>query len=215
MDGELAAAESVEAIGLIADHIRRVQPDVVLTFPHDGIYGHPDHIAISQFATAAVVAAASSSGTGGPAHAVSKLYFRGTTSTYMKLYELAFGELVMNIDGEERRSVGWPEWAITARVDCRAHWRRVWEAVQLHRSQLPGYQRLNALPEEHHVEMWGRQDFYRVMCTVPAPTLETDLVAGVRGSLAFPIATSTPSLQLCQEAVDGAHAVSPTSSGRR
>ena len=39
-------------------HLRRVRPDVVLTFGPDGAYGHPDHIAISQFTTAAIVAAA-------------------------------------------------------------------------------------------------------------------------------------------------------------
>ena len=39
-------------------HIRRVQPDVVVTFGPDGAYGHPDHIAISQFTTAAIIPAA-------------------------------------------------------------------------------------------------------------------------------------------------------------
>ena len=36
-------------------HLRRVRPDVVVTFGPDGAYGHPDHIAISQFTTAAIV----------------------------------------------------------------------------------------------------------------------------------------------------------------
>ena len=39
-------------------HLRRLRPDVVITFGPDGAYGHPDHIAISQFTTAAIVAAA-------------------------------------------------------------------------------------------------------------------------------------------------------------
>ena len=42
----------------IVAHLRRVRPDVVVTFGPDGAYGHPDHIAISQFTTAALVAAA-------------------------------------------------------------------------------------------------------------------------------------------------------------
>src|SRR6478735_911068 len=41
-----------------ARHPRRVRPDVVVTFGPEGAYGHPDHIAISQFTSAAIVAAA-------------------------------------------------------------------------------------------------------------------------------------------------------------
>lgn len=58
IDGEVDRAHHAEAIGRIVTHIRRIRPQVVVTFPHDGIYGHPDHIAIGQFATAAIVCAA-------------------------------------------------------------------------------------------------------------------------------------------------------------
>ena len=69
-----------EVIDGIARHIRRIRPDVVLTFGPDGAYGHPDHIAISQFTTAAIVAAAARALTRrdpevDPPHAVSKLYY--------------------------------------------------------------------------------------------------------------------------------------------
>ncbi len=43
-----------EVIGKIVTHIRAMRPQVVVTFPPDGNYGHPDHIAISQFTSAAV-----------------------------------------------------------------------------------------------------------------------------------------------------------------
>ena len=39
--------------------MRRVKPHVVITFGPDGAYGHPDHIAISQFTMAGIVLAAS------------------------------------------------------------------------------------------------------------------------------------------------------------
>src|SRR5262249_7018538 len=57
-DQHLDRAPVADAVDVIARHIRRVRPDVLLTFPPDGAYGHPDHIAISQLATAATVAAA-------------------------------------------------------------------------------------------------------------------------------------------------------------
>src|SRR4030095_2188631 len=59
-DQHLDLANPREAISTIVEHLRRVQPDVVVTFGPDGAYGHPDHVAISQFTTAAIVAAAHS-----------------------------------------------------------------------------------------------------------------------------------------------------------
>src|SRR4051812_48711123 len=56
-DGNVDQIEPGIAISAIAGHIRRIRPDVVVTFGPEGAYGHPDHIAISQFTTAAVVCA--------------------------------------------------------------------------------------------------------------------------------------------------------------
>ena len=78
-DGALAEADPLEVTSRVAAHVRAVRPDVVLTFAPDGAYGHPDHIAISQLASAAVVAAADPRAEGrGPdtePHAVAKLYY--------------------------------------------------------------------------------------------------------------------------------------------
>src|SRR3954471_15153244 len=57
-DGGVDQIPAGVAIEAIVRHIRRIQPDVILTFGPDGAYGHPDHIAISQFTTAAIVCAA-------------------------------------------------------------------------------------------------------------------------------------------------------------
>src|SRR5262245_45932960 len=56
VDGDLDQANPKEAIGKIASHVRRLQPQVVLTFDPYGAYGHPDHIAISQLTAGALVA---------------------------------------------------------------------------------------------------------------------------------------------------------------
>jgi LmbE family N-acetylglucosaminyl deacetylase len=177
IDGELDAAPPAEVIGHIAGQIRRVRPHVVLTFGHDGIYGHPDHIAISQFAAAAVVAAASAP----DAHVVKKLYQRVASVEFLHAYEAAFGELVMTTDGCERRGPPWPAWAITTRIDATPHWRRVWDAVRCHTTQLPFYERLAALGEDHHERMWGTQEFYRVFSLVNGGrAAEHDLFEGLR-----------------------------------
>ena len=77
-DGELGQADSTEVIGKIVAHLRHVGPQVVVTFDPHGVYGHPDHIAISQLTSAAVVAAADPHYDGSqawPPHRVSKLYY--------------------------------------------------------------------------------------------------------------------------------------------
>jgi LmbE family N-acetylglucosaminyl deacetylase len=195
IDGELNQADPHAVIVLLAGHIRRVRPHVVVTFGPDGIYGHPDHIAISQFTTAAVIAAADGSfATDGPPHRVEKLYYRAPSTAYMSLYEEAFGNLVMEVEGQERRSLGWADWLVTTRIDARAYWRQVWEAARCHQSQLPGYERLAALPDEHHEAMWGTQEFYRAFSLVNAPNTELDLFEGLRtptngaGEIQFAIA---------------------------
>jgi LmbE family N-acetylglucosaminyl deacetylase len=76
LDGHLAEADPAEAVGRIVTHIRRVRPDVLITFPPNGIYGHPDHIAIHYLALAAVLAAADPSyQAAGASHRASKVYF--------------------------------------------------------------------------------------------------------------------------------------------
>jgi LmbE family N-acetylglucosaminyl deacetylase len=57
-DGDLDQAKPKPIIHQIAAQIRRIRPQIVLTFDPYGVYGHPDHIAIAQFTTAAIVEAA-------------------------------------------------------------------------------------------------------------------------------------------------------------
>lgn len=54
----LVNADPDGVVGKLVRVIRDVRPDVVVTFEPGGIYGHPDHITISERASAAVAAAA-------------------------------------------------------------------------------------------------------------------------------------------------------------
>lgn len=180
-DGELDQANPAGAIGKIVTHLRRVRPHVVVTFDPNGAYGHPDHIAICQFTTAAVVAAADPYYADTQPHRVSKLYYMVETQENMAAYEAAFGDLVMRIDGMERRATGWQDWAITTRIDTSAHWQQVWQAISCHQSQLPGYEALSNLPDEFHRNLWHTQKFYRAFSLVNGGRqVEHDLFAGLR-----------------------------------
>jgi len=190
VDGELAQADPAEATAKIVRHLQRVRPHVVITFDPNGAYGHPDHIAISQFTTAAVVAAAdpyyNSNGSASPTpHRASKLYYMAWPKDKFAAYESVFGALVMNIDGVERRTTPWPDWAVTTLIDTAAYWPTVWRAVSCHKSQLTAYSRLEHLPEAHHKGLWGTQEFYRAFSLVNGGRQrETDLFEGLRSTVA-------------------------------
>jgi hypothetical protein len=82
----------------------------------------------------------------------------------------------MEVDGEHRRPIAWPEWMITTRIDTADWWRTCWDAIACHRSQLPAYDNLLALPEAQHRALWGNQGFYRVFSLVNrGRALEQDL----------------------------------------
>jgi LmbE family N-acetylglucosaminyl deacetylase len=185
-DRDLDQADPQGVIGQIVDQLRRIRPHVVVTFDPYGAYGHPDHIAICQFTTASVVAAADpgypTAGKGDrPPHRVSKLYFMGWSSAKWEAYQSAFMELVSHVDGVERRAAPWPEWALTTVVDTERHWSTVWRAVQCHESQMAIYGPLAELSEKHHRGLWGAQEFYRVMSLVNGGRArETDLFEGLR-----------------------------------
>lgn len=57
-DAELGEASASAIRGELAAVIRRHRPQVLLTFDPQGMSGHPDHVAISRFATDAVALAA-------------------------------------------------------------------------------------------------------------------------------------------------------------
>jgi LmbE family N-acetylglucosaminyl deacetylase len=183
VDGELDQASPHEIIGQLVTHIRRIKPQVVVTFDPNGLYGHPDHIAISQFTSAAVLASADlhyPSPLSHQIHRVDKLYYLVMEAGEAEAYQEAFGDLVMYIHGVERRPVAWQNWAITTRIDTTEYCSQVWKAISSHCSQLPGYQALKNLSEENHRNLWGTQRFYRALSVVNGGReQENDLFEGI------------------------------------
>ena len=170
-DQHVDDVDAREGVAAIVAEIRRLRPDVLLTFAPDGAYGHPDHIAVSQMATAAAVASADR-GYGGeaartlPAHAVSKLYYLAWNAHAWTVYQRAFRKLVSVVDGVERQATPWADWTITTAIDTRPWWRTVWRAVSCHESQTAAYAGLAALGPDDHERLWGSQSFYRAFSLV-------------------------------------------------
>ena len=88
IDGELDQANPQDITTVLVQQIRRIRPQVVVTFDTSGVYGHPDHIAISQFTVGAVIAAADPAYQVGEqlaAHRVDKLYFTAITGSRRRI----------------------------------------------------------------------------------------------------------------------------------
>ena len=189
VDGSLDRADPTEAVGKIVEHLRRVRPQVVITFGPEGAYGHPDHIAICQFTTAAVACAADpdfgvpngSLQSSRKHHRISKLYYMAWAQGKWEAYQAAFRNLMVTVDGCERQASPWPAWAVTTRIDTRPFWPRVWRAVTCHKTQMAIYCQLENLSESHHEALWGSQEYYRVLSSVNGGRRsETDLFEGLR-----------------------------------
>ena len=157
---------------------------MVVTFGPDGCYGHPDHIAISQLTTAAILAAASPHSPYAShlrTHVVAKLYYMAPSRELLEAYQSAFGELAMRIDGEDRRAVAWPDWQMTTRIDASEQWRTVWKAVCCHQTQIPALHLLERVSEEQHKSLWSYPTYYRAFSLVNGGrSVEHDVFAGLR-----------------------------------
>lgn len=182
IDGDLDQADPLEIIGRIVPHIRRIRPQVVVTFSPDGAYGHPDHIALSQFTYAALLCAADDSYAEDQAlHRVSKLYFMVDSLAVVNTVNEAFGGLSMEVDGVVRKHNGWPDWAITTRLDNHRYLDKVRNAIHCHKSQLTGYGPIGEWSAEELTGMFGTGNFYRAYSLVNGGRkVETDLFEGLR-----------------------------------
>ncbi len=184
IDGDLDRADPIEAQEKIAEYIRKIKPQVVATFGPEGAYGHPDHIAISQLATAALLRAADpdcAAGSGPEPHRVSKFYYMAWSGPKWDAYQAALKRLVVTVDGVERQAAPWPDWAITTVIETQSVANTVWRAVSCHETQMGVYEQLGQLSDQHHQALWGTQEYYRVFSTVNGgKKAETDLFEGLR-----------------------------------
>jgi LmbE family N-acetylglucosaminyl deacetylase len=132
-DGMLPWVDPVALEAEIGDAIRSRHPDVVITFAEDGLYWHPDHIAIHERTTAAV------SALGGDAPA---LYYvtmpPGCMREVMDAAEARAGaEMPRRIFGiPDADAFGTLAAAPTLVTDCGEFAVRKLAAIRCHRSQL-------------------------------------------------------------------------------
>jgi LmbE family N-acetylglucosaminyl deacetylase len=184
VDGDVDKADHSEAIARIVTHLRRIRPQVVVTFAPDGNYGHPDHIAVGQFTSAAIVCAADA-GYRGPqnlfAHTVSKLYYMIDSENFIDLVTPFVGDITFPVDDQLRGEIAWKEWMVTTRIEMAEYCHTAWRAIQCHQSQLSTLGALAEMHEDAATAVLAMQGtFYRAFSMVNGGRkLETDLFEGL------------------------------------
>lgn len=185
IDGDVDKADHAEAISKSVTHIRRIKPQVVVTFPPDGNYGHPDHIAVGQFTSAAIICAADSSYKDSenlPAHRTSKFYYMVDGENFINLIAPFMDDMTFPVDDQIREEFPWKEWMITTRIEMAEHCSAAWKAIQCHKSQLSTIGALAEMPEGSAASVLAMQGtFYRAFSLVNGGRkAETDLFEGLR-----------------------------------
>jgi len=179
LDGALDTVDRAQLVREVAAEVRRVRPDVVVTFGPEGVYGHPDHVAVHH-ATAGAFSLAAEPAVAvdglGP-HAAGRLFYQVIRAELAATINEWRGPVVL--DGREHPFVGYADDVITTRVDISAVVERKLAALACHRTQTAG--RMDEIRERllqpPHVE-----HFILAASRLPAAEgLAHDLLAGLEG----------------------------------
>lgn len=183
-DGTLAQVDLPEAVGRIVRVIRAVRPQVVITFGPDGVYGHPDHIALHKLVTPAFRSAAG--GTRfpdevyGPAFAPSRLLWtafpRGLfRPMWEKLLATDLAPAIRQVD-PDRLGVDRADVAVT--VDIRSVTPTKLDVLRCHRTQLRDGDPHALFPPGIVAQLLSVEAF-QLGAGTPPPPGATDVFAGL------------------------------------
>jgi LmbE family N-acetylglucosaminyl deacetylase len=154
-----------EVVAQLVAVIRRVQPQVVITFEPYGGYGHPDHIAIHYHTHAAFEKAGDAAyrvDLGRPFQPQRLFYplvrfaFFQAMKEKMEQYGL---ETDFFINLEERRDKGWPDNKFNVVMDVSSTINQKMAAFACHRTQFGAHNLFRLLPESEMAELLRTEYF--------------------------------------------------------
>ena len=142
-DGHLAEADQETIVAEILAAAREVRPQVILTYGPDGVSGHPDHIAIGQYAAEV---------------------FRRADDV-AALYTIAVPQSLANrLEMTQLHAV--PDQMISLTVDVSTVWEQKMSAIRCHATQLSSSPMMRA-PEQRQRLFLGTEYFVRAACRQP------------------------------------------------
>ncbi len=189
-DGKLADVEPEKLIREVASEIRRIRPQVVLTFDANGAYGHPDHIAIHCATVAAFDAAADPRFAPdlGPPHQAAKLY----ATAYPRSLLASLNEALVtsgfpaldfgSVQTIRPDAIGTEDARVTTVVPVEHFFDRRSTSLATHRTQYGPHHPFRVMPDET-MRALSTSDVFVRLRPLPAPGAalpdEDDLWAGL------------------------------------
>jgi LmbE family N-acetylglucosaminyl deacetylase len=144
-DGKLDIVAEEKAAGQVLAVMEEFGPQVVITWPPDGLSGHPDHIAVNRWTDFAFRHASN----GRLKHDLAALYYLAIVSSVANV--LGYTHLHATPDDE-----------ITLTIDVLSAWDQKLAAIQCHRTQLASSPILNDTTERQRLFL-GQEHFIRAV----------------------------------------------------
>ena len=153
--------------------IREIRPHVIITFDPSGGYGHPDHIAVSRYTSAAFDLAGDPGEfpEAGSAWQPQRLFYNVFPRSFlikMRDRMRALGLDTSDFDRFDAEPIGYRDEQITAAVVVSAQVDAKWAALHCHRTQFGPNNLFRRLPEAEMRAMISREYFAQAR---PAPVL--------------------------------------------
>ena len=154
-DGELGGVDEDETAQTLARLLERNRPEAVISFSEEGLYWHPDHLAVSRLLAAALELVSPA-----PEWAYGATWPEGHAARLVALMRAS--GLETDLWGLEPEAFGAPEDSITNSLDVRAFLPAKLAALQAYASQIGPGHLLSALPHDLAEEFLGREYFVRL-----------------------------------------------------
>jgi N-acetyl-1-D-myo-inositol-2-amino-2-deoxy-alpha-D-glucopyranoside deacetylase len=182
-------ADLTEAATFLAEIIREVRPQVLVTYDQFGHYGHPDHIQAHRVAMygAQLAAVPSYRRDLGESWEISKIYWTAMAERRMReglraLRQAGDTTTFEGMDPDGPLPMTSPDEDLTAVVDGGDHVEKKLDAMRAHRTQISVEGPFFALSNNLGNLAWA-SEFYRIAQGTPGERgsdgLETDLFAGL------------------------------------
>ncbi|MFW5940177.1 MAG: PIG-L deacetylase family protein [Chloroflexota bacterium] len=178
-------APAHEVVERLVHIIRRLQPQVVLTFEPYGGYGHPDHIAVNRYTLAAVDAAADAQRyqAQGPAWSTDRVYYPIVPDFVIEKIKARVAARGGNVSGYDELLEGRAanarqlDDAISVQVDVAGFIDDKWRAWNCHRTQFGPDSRFRRLPDEEMKPILSTEYFVQARPQTADPPQGQDLFA--------------------------------------
>lgn len=177
-------ADAAEVVARLVGIIRRVRPQIVVTFDPNGGYGHPDHLASHRHTVAAFHAAgdAAQFPDQGPAWQPARLFYAIIAEATVQAIGdrlKAAGIDTSQFEQFRERRILWPPEQIQVEMDVSAYAEAKWRAFACHRTQFGPDHPFLRLPKEALLSVMSRE-YFALAWPEPAPGLRLkDLFDGL------------------------------------